>query len=146
MTDREIARERRARQAQAEKQNTETPEIQGLKTIYQRTGGVESWRERWGYYTNSPDMASYSGVRLDDQGHVRDLMLSENGLSTVPALNSDGVDYGEGLNHLRYLQSVNLRTNRLEGSLENVFDSACKLTRADQFQKRAVHFENLRSE
>ena len=145
MTDREIARERARKQAEAETLSTETPEIEGLGKFYRRTGGVEAWRERWGYYTNSPDMASYTGVRLDNEGHVQDLMLSDNGLSSLPALNSDGVDYGEGLNHLRYLQSLNIRSNRLEGSLEKVFDSACALTRADQFSKRTIHFHNLRS-
>ena len=145
-----IAAERATRAALAAEHSddNQASDIEGLRLLFKRTGGLEgSWHESWGY-TNEKEqrLAKFSGVRVSDDGeHVVDLMLSSNGLNNEPSLNLDGNDYGAGMNLLVFLESLNLRGNRLAGSLEDACGSACTLSRSDQFHKRTHHFRNLRN-
>jgi len=124
----------------------ESDEVEACQTFFKRTGGGDNWSDKWGWWDKSKDMKTYSGVRLDKDGHVAELMLPFNGLNTAPMANKDtGTDWGSGLNGLRFVQSVNLHGNRLEGSLSEAMDSACAMTRGDQFLKRPHHFDNLRN-
>ena len=139
MTDRQIARDRANKAAKAAEESLQVSEKDGLQIIYIRTGGAASWRERWGFYDKADNISVYTGVIVNGDG-VMELMLSDNGLTIASAENPDGVNFGEGLNALRFLQSLNLRNNpNLKGPLHAVFDSACALTRADHFQKKKVH-------
>jgi hypothetical protein len=136
--DAERARaEKAAAQAEMEK---EANEVQACALFFNATGGSDNWSTKWGWLDQKENLTEYSGVRVDHTGKLVEIMLPFNGLNSSPKANPSGNNWGEGLNGLRYLQSLNIHGNQLEGSLEDVMESACKMTRADQFLKRPFHF------
>ncbi len=70
---------------------------------------------------------------------VAELMLPFNGLSTSPE-KSPRTDWGEAMHGLRFIQSLNLHGNDLDGSLATELEAAFTMTRNDQFMKRPLHF------
>lgn len=95
---------------------------------------------KWGWFDKSEMITKYSGVRVDHLGNLVEVMLPFNGLDNSPKANPRGLNWGEALNGLRFLQSLNIHGNQLEGPLEDFMEAACKMTRADQFLKRPYHF------
>ena len=109
MSDRYIARARAAKAAAAADITKEADEVEAMATFFNRTGGKDCWSNKWGWWNKSRKLDEYSGVRVDANGKVAEVMLSFNGLNSTPDANqTDGNDWGTGLNGLRFLQSLNI--------------------------------------
>jgi hypothetical protein len=145
MSDADIARERAEKAALEVSILEAEDEVAACSLFFQRTGGIERWKNKWGWFEKKPNLRDYSGVRLDGNGKVADIMLPMNGLTNSKSANPEGNEWGEGLHGLRNLQSLNIHRNELEGSLEEVMQQATLMSRADHFLKRPQHFECLRN-
>jgi len=149
MSDAAIERERAAKAALKQDMAKEADEIEACEEFFLNTGGKDCWSEKWGWWDKSRKITTYSGVRVNKQSHVLELMLPFNGLDSSTEKNEANEEgstaWGRGLNGLRYLESLNLHGNALEGSLVDAMAAMCAMTRADQFLKRPQHFSNLRN-
>ncbi len=68
MSAAEIARERREKEKERAAMMEGADELESCATFFSATGGIDHWKQKWGWFEKSKQLKSYSGIRLNTEG------------------------------------------------------------------------------
>jgi hypothetical protein len=68
--EKDIARSRAEKAAEAASLSQEADEIEACAMFFQRTGGVNTWKDKWGWFSKSKKLSDYTGIRLNANNQV----------------------------------------------------------------------------
>ena len=68
MSAADIARERREKEKERAAMMEGADEVESCAIFFSSCGGIDHWKQKWGWFEKSKQLKSYSGIRLNTEG------------------------------------------------------------------------------